>query len=107
MRSPRPSRIYRGARPRRRLDVLGAWARAIGRVPRPTGPTSAVEVAPRGRLGLLAIGLLVAVPMIMTAVALLPELTLPVPNLNDDAFQFLLVQRIDNEIGRASCRERV
>lgn len=47
-----------------------------------------------GRLGRLAIGLLVAAPMILTALALLPELTIRVPNLNGDAFQFLLVQRI-------------
>src|ERR1035437_10175200 len=36
---------------------------------------------------------LVAVPMIVTAIALLPEVTIPVPSLNDDALHYLFVQR--------------
>jgi 6-pyruvoyl-tetrahydropterin synthase-like protein len=40
-----------------------------------------------------ALGAVVLVPMIFTALALLPELTVPVPSTNDDATHFLLIQR--------------
>ena len=36
---------------------------------------------------------LVLVPTIFNAIALWPELSLPIPSLNDDAFHYLLVQR--------------
>jgi hypothetical protein len=41
----------------------------------------------------LVLGALVAVPMIFTAIALLPELTIPVPSNNDDATHLQLIQR--------------
>lgn len=37
--------------------------------------------------------LLVLIPSVVTAHALLPELSLPVPSLNDDAFHYLFIQR--------------
>lgn len=46
-----------------------------------------------GRWGTVALLLLVLVPATFTAIALFPELTLPIPSLNDDAFHYLLVQR--------------
>jgi hypothetical protein len=41
----------------------------------------------------VVLGLVVGVPMLFTAVALLPELTIPVPSNNDNATHFLLIQR--------------
>lgn len=46
-----------------------------------------------GRWAAVALLLLVLVPTSFNAIALLPELSLPIPSLNDDAFHFLLVQR--------------
>ena len=40
-----------------------------------------------------ALGTVVLVPMIFTALALLPELAVPAPSNNDDATHFLLIQR--------------
>ena len=37
--------------------------------------------------------ILVAVPILFNAITLLPELTQPIPSLNDDAFHYLLVQK--------------
>ena len=37
--------------------------------------------------------LLVLIPCIFTAVTLLPELSISIPSLNDDAFHFILIQR--------------
>jgi hypothetical protein len=37
--------------------------------------------------------LLVAVPVLFNAIALLPEIRIPIPSLNDDAFHYLFVQR--------------
>jgi hypothetical protein len=54
----------------------------------------ASEEMPQGRLGWVWIGLLVAAPMIVTAVGLLPEITLPTPNLNDGEFHFTLIQNM-------------
>ncbi len=42
---------------------------------------------------MVALLLLVLVPTIFNAIALWPELSLPIPSLNDDAFHYLLVQR--------------
>ena len=41
----------------------------------------------------MALLLLVLIPMAFNAIALLPELSLPIPSLNDNAFHYLLVQR--------------
>src|SRR4029077_11268314 len=51
-----------------------------------------------GTFGKVAVVLLVATPMIVTAIMLLPEVTIQIPNLNDDSFQYLLVQRIDQTL---------
>ncbi len=46
-----------------------------------------------GRLTRAVLLLLVLVPATFNAVALWPELSVPIPSLNDDAFHFLLIQR--------------
>jgi len=48
---------------------------------------------PPGRWGTLVLLLLVCVPIAFNSVALLPELRLPIPSLNDDAVHYLFVQR--------------
>ena len=53
---------------------------------------------PLGTLGKIAVAVLVAAPMVVTAIWLLPEVTIPIPNLNDDAFQFLFIQRMDETL---------
>ncbi|MCI0408147.1 MAG: YfhO family protein [Acidobacteria bacterium] len=47
----------------------------------------------RGRWATVILLILVLVPTSFNAIALFPEVSLPVPSLNDDAFHFLLVQR--------------
>ncbi|TMC78200.1 MAG: hypothetical protein E6J09_05205 [Chloroflexi bacterium] len=48
----------------------------------------------------VVLGALVAVPTLFTALALLPELTIPVPSNNDDATHFLLIQRMSEALAR-------
>lgn len=48
---------------------------------------------PPGRSGTLVLLLLVFIPTAFNAVALLPELRLPIPSLNDGAVHYLYVQR--------------
>ena len=48
----------------------------------------------------MVLGALVAVPTFFTAVALLPEITIPVPSNNDDATHFLLIQRMSEAFAR-------
>ena len=82
-----------GARPApHRLDTLRAALRRVRQAGDPllTRPTTRTE-----KIGLL---ILVAVPMIFTAIALLPEITVPVPSLNDDALHFLFVQRASDAL---------
>jgi hypothetical protein len=45
------------------------------------------------------IAAVVLVPTLFTALALLPELTVPVPSNNDDATHFLLIQRASEALG--------
>ena len=63
-------------------------------VPATAAPASASAPADEqvGRLGRVLLFLLVAIPMAVNAVALLPELIVGAPSLNDDAFQYLMVQ---------------
>jgi len=49
--------------------------------------------APPGRLAGTILLLLVLVPAVFNAVALWPELSVPIPSLNDDTFHYLLIQR--------------
>ncbi len=58
-------------------------------------PPDEVPTSPVARA---AVALLVAAPMIVTAICLLPEVTLPVPNLNDDAFHFALVRHMSEAL---------
>ena len=82
----------------RRVRVrLGAFVAAV-RAPAPTPSEEEEREAPLGTLGKIAVVLLVAAPMVVTFVTLLPEITIPIPNLNDDAFQFLLIQRMDEAL---------
>ena len=61
---------------------------------------------PLGTLGKIAVAMLVAAPMVVTAIGLLPEVAIPIPNLNDDAFQFLLIQRMDETLRSGGMRSR-
>ena len=60
---------------------------------------SLLETAPRapsdspGRWVRVVLVLLVLIPSALNAKALLPELSLPIPSLNDDAVHYLFVQR--------------
>jgi len=51
-----------------------------------------------GRLGRAILALLVAIPVLANAIALLPELTAGAPSINDDAFQYLMVQAADRAL---------
>jgi len=51
-----------------------------------------------GRWGTVILLTLVIVPGALTATALLPELLIPIPRLNDDAFHFLLIQRASDAL---------
>lgn len=46
----------------------------------------------------IAIAIVVALPALLSAMALLPELTVPVPSNNDDATHFLLIKRASEVI---------
>jgi len=71
---------------------------ALRTVPRPRSkpfrdPAQAACDSPRRWTTTVVLLLLVLIPIAFNAIALFPELSLPVPNLNDDAVHFLLVQR--------------
>ena len=53
----------------------------------------AVSARPLTRGEKIALALVVLVPCVFNAIALLPELTIPVPSLNDDAYHYLFIQR--------------
>ncbi|MCU0506209.1 MAG: YfhO family protein, partial [Chloroflexi bacterium] len=55
-------------------------------------------LADPGRIGRAVLFLLVAIPVLANAVALLPELTTGAPSMNDDAFQYLMVQAADRAL---------
>lgn len=57
-----------------------------------------VQDAPLTLVGKIAIASLIALPMIVTAILLLPEITMPVANLNDDAFHFALVRQMSDAL---------
>ena len=46
----------------------------------------------------IALTVLVLAPVLFNAVTLLPEVTKPVPSLNDDAYHFLLIQRASDAL---------
>ena len=77
------------------LAGVAGTLRGLTATPPELEETREVEL---GRIGKLAVVLLVAAPMVVTAIMLLPEVTLPIPNLNDDAFQFLFIQRMDQTL---------
>src|SRR5205085_9755778 len=86
-------------------SVGGSWLRplagALATVRRLAAMPVEPEVAEEAELGLvgkIAVVLLVVTPMVVTAIALLPEVTIPIPNLNDDAFHFLFIQRMDDTL---------
>ena len=80
-----------------RAGLLGLAGSIRGLAATPPELEEKEEVA-LGRVGKVAVALLVAAPMVVTAIWLLPEVTLPIPNLNDDAFQFLFIQRMDQTL---------
>jgi hypothetical protein len=51
-----------------------------------------------GRWATVGLLLLVLIPSAFTAIMLLPELSLPVPSLNDDAFHYLFIQRASEAV---------
>jgi hypothetical protein len=84
------------------LAPAGAGAPATS-APAPTAsPTGAADRLPTlaepGRIGRAVLLLLVAVPVLVNAIALLPELTTGAPSMNDDAFQYLMVQAADRAL---------
>ncbi|HEV8404162.1 MAG TPA: glycosyltransferase 87 family protein [Candidatus Limnocylindrales bacterium] len=77
------------------LAGVAGTIRGLTATPPELEETEEIEL---GRVGKLAVALLVAAPMVVTAIMLLPEVTLPIPNLNDDAFQYLFIQRMDQTL---------
>ena len=77
------------------MGALVGIARAAASTP-PDGELEREAVL--GTFGKIAVVLLVATPMVVTAIMLLPEVTIQIPNLNDDLFQYLFVQRIDQTL---------
>lgn len=59
-----------------------------------------LAIAARISLRTAALGLLVAVPMAFHAVALLPEITIAVPNVNDDAEHALYIENASDALAR-------
>ena len=51
-----------------------------------------------GRWATVGLLLLVLIPSAFNAIMLLPELSLPVPSLNDDAFHYLFIQRASEAV---------
>ncbi len=82
-----------------RLELLGDAAQASrAEAGKPDGvvPVTAAPSVPEdspGRWGAVVLALLVLVPTALNAIALWPELSLPIPSLNDDAHHYLYVQR--------------
>jgi Bacterial membrane protein YfhO/6-pyruvoyl-tetrahydropterin synthase related domain len=56
-------------------------------------PLASAPLDPPGRWEKAVLALLVLVPAVFTAVAVWPELSVPIPSLNDDAFHYVLIQR--------------
>ena len=54
---------------------------------------SKTEIPVKARWRAIAVAVLVAVPIVFEAIALMPELRYPVPSANDDAFHYLFIQR--------------
>ena len=95
--TPGPERTRR--RPTFRPQVSFANAQAALRNGLPRAPRlGRSSDADLGRFGRVAIGLVVAAPMVVSALTLLPEVTIRVPNLNDDAFQYLLINRMSEAL---------
>jgi hypothetical protein len=74
------------------LARLRAWLARIAQAMRDDA------ARPLTRNEKIALALLVAVPMVFTAIGLLSELTIPVPSLNDDALHYLFIQNASNAI---------
>ena len=84
--SPSPLGAVRG--------VVSGWrSRATWRTPALVGSLGARLSRVEGRASALAVALLLAIPIGFNAVTLFPELSIPVANVNDDAFHWLFVQR--------------
>ena len=77
---------------RSRFGRLGA---ALNRLGQSIRDESARPLTRREKIGLT---LLVAVPTLFTAVALLSEVTIPVPSVNDDQLHYLFIQRASNAL---------
>lgn len=86
-----------GPGPRTQERLAGALAGLRRAVPGPL-PKEPPDEAPAGWVGRTVVALLVAAPMLVTAVYLLPEITLQVPNLNDDAFHLTLIRRMSEAL---------
>jgi putative flippase GtrA len=83
------------------LAVRGQQLELAGAAPAGLGLARAIARAAEQPLVLwerIALVAPLALVMGFTAVALLPELRLPLPNLNDDAFHFLLASRADDAL---------
>ncbi len=80
-----------------RRSVAAAWAALRAAAAPPSGDGSPDPEMPTGRSRLWIVAL-VGIPILVNAVALLPELTSGALNLNDDAFHYLFVQRAADAI---------
>ena len=58
----------------------------------------AASARPLTRGEKIALLLIVLAPCIMNAVALLAELTIPAPSLNDDSYHYLFIQNASNAL---------
>jgi len=61
-------------------------------------PGGTWALAVRGRAQRLALMALVAIPMVFNAIALWPEVSVDAPNVNDDAFHYLMVRRANDAL---------
>lgn len=57
---------------------------------------------PRNAGELLLLAALVAVPMVATAIALLPEVTIRIPSMNDDALHWLFIRNASEALDRGA-----
>jgi hypothetical protein len=86
----------------RRFARTGLQLRSEASPADPGAPDGAADPeTPVGRSRLLILAL-VGLPVLINAVMLLPELTSGAPNLNDDAFHYLFVQRAADAIANGS-----
>jgi hypothetical protein len=82
-----------------RLRAIGARAVVAADTLRERAATRAlIERTHEQRVQRAALAVVIAVPMLFNAIALLPEITIPIASNNDGADHFAYIQRADNAI---------